>query len=94
MGEESPLQVFGPNGAAAGRRPLVTSNVFLQGHWIRLQISASFTPNFSRNLQSGESEVNSAEMKRAHVHIFHDTTHPSQVVLPLFPLCRLLTGVV
>src|SRR5438552_3897219 len=65
---------------------LITSNLFLQGHRIHLQISASFTPNFSRNLQSGESEVNSAQMKRAHVHVFHDTTHPSQVVLPVVPV--------
>ena len=67
---------------------LITSNVFPQGHRIRLQISASFTPNFSRNLQSGESEVKSAEMKRAHVRVFHDTTHPSQVVLPVVPFVR------
>jgi putative CocE/NonD family hydrolase len=67
---------------------LITSNVFLQGHRIRLQISTSFTPNFSRNLQSGKSEVNSAEMKRAHVRVFHDTTHPSQVVMPVIPVVR------
>ena len=67
---------------------LITSNVFLHGHRIRLQISASFTPNFSRNLQSGESEVNTAEMKRAHVRVFHDTKHPSQVMLPIIPVVR------
>ncbi len=67
---------------------LITSNVFLQGHRIRLQISTSFTPNFSRNLQSGKSEVNSAEMKRAHVRVFHDITHPSQVVLPVIAVVR------
>jgi uncharacterized protein len=67
---------------------LITSNVFLLGHRIRLQISASFTPNFSRNLQSGESEVNTAEMKRAHIRVFHDTKHPSQVVLPIVPVVR------
>jgi uncharacterized protein len=67
---------------------LVTSNVFLQGHRIRLQISASFTPNSSRNLQSGKSEVNSAEMKKAHVRVFHDRAHPSQVVLPVIPVDR------
>jgi putative CocE/NonD family hydrolase len=67
---------------------LITSNVFLQGHRIRLQISATFTPNFSRNLQSGKSEVNSAETKTAHIHLFHDTAHPSQVVLPVIPLDR------
>src|SRR5450631_2985397 len=67
---------------------LITSNVFLQGHRIRLQISASFTPNFSRNLQSGKSEVNSVEMKRAHIRVFHDAKHLSQVVLPIIPVVR------
>jgi putative CocE/NonD family hydrolase len=67
---------------------LITSNVFLQGHRMRLQISASFTPNFSRNLQSGKSEVNSVEMKRAHIRVFHEAKHPSQIVLPLVPVVR------
>jgi putative CocE/NonD family hydrolase len=62
---------------------LITSNLFLQGHRIRLQISASFSPNFSRNLQSGKSEATSAEMKKANIRIFHDASHPSQVVLPI-----------
>ena len=67
---------------------LITSNVFLQGHQIGLPISGSFTPNFSRNLQSGESEMNAAEMKRAHIRVFHDTKHPSQVMLPIIPVVR------
>ena len=67
---------------------LITSNLFLPGHRIRLQISASFTPNFSRNLQSGKSEVNSVEMKRAHIRVFHDTKHRSQILLPLVPVVR------
>jgi uncharacterized protein len=62
---------------------LITSNVFLQGHRIRLQISASFTPSFSRNLQTGKLEENSAEMKKARIRVFHDTNHPSQVLLPI-----------
>lgn len=64
---------------------LITSNVFLQGHQIRLQISATFSPNFSGNLQSGNSEANSAEMKKANIRVFHDASHPSQVVLPTVP---------
>ena len=67
---------------------LITSNVFLKAHRIRLQISATFTPNFSRNLQSGKSEANSAEMSKAKIRIFHDTAHPSQVALPVIPLAR------
>ena len=62
---------------------LITSNVFLRGHRIRLQISASFSPNFSRNLQSGNSEANSAQTQKAKIRIFHDTAHPSEVVLPI-----------
>jgi uncharacterized protein len=62
---------------------LITSNVFLKGHRVRVQISGSFYPNFSRNLQSGKSEVDSAEMKRAGIRVYHDTEHPSQILLPV-----------
>jgi putative CocE/NonD family hydrolase len=61
---------------------LITSNVFLKGHRVRVQISASFHPNFSRNLQSGKSETESAEMNKARIRIYHDDQHPSQVQLP------------
>jgi putative CocE/NonD family hydrolase len=67
---------------------LITSNVFLTGHRIRLQISASFTPNFSRNLQSGKSEVDSAETKKASIRVYHDAAHPSRVVLPVVSAAR------
>jgi len=62
---------------------LITSNVFLKGHRARVQISGSFYPNFSRNLQSGKSEVDSAEMKKARIRVYHDTEHPSQILLPV-----------
>jgi uncharacterized protein len=62
---------------------LITSNSFLKGHRIRMQISASFFPNFSRNLQSGKSEVNSAEIRKATIEVYSDAKHPSHVVLPV-----------
>ena len=62
---------------------LITGNVFLKGHRIRVQISASFHPNFSRNLQSGKSESTSAEMVKARIRIYHDDAHRSEVLLPL-----------
>jgi uncharacterized protein len=62
---------------------LITSNVFQKGHRIRVQISSTFFPNFSRNLQSGESEVVSAKMQKTSISIYHDVDHPSQVVLPI-----------
>jgi len=62
---------------------LITSNVFLKGHRIRVQVSASFFPNFSRNLQSGELEANASKAQKATIRIYHDAEHPSQVILPI-----------
>jgi hypothetical protein len=62
---------------------LVTSNAFLKGHRIQIQLSASFFPNFSRNLQTGESENDSSKTQKATVRIYHDAEHPSQVILPI-----------
>jgi putative CocE/NonD family hydrolase len=64
---------------------LITSNAFLPGHRMRVQISGSFYPNFSRNLQTGKSEVDTAEMKKARIRVYHDAEHPSQIVLPVMP---------
>jgi putative CocE/NonD family hydrolase len=62
---------------------LITSNLFHQGHRIRVQISASFYPNFSRNLQTGKSEVNSAQVKKATIRLYHSRKYASQVDLPV-----------
>ena len=62
---------------------MVTSNVFLKGHRIRVQISGAFYPHFSRNLQTGESEVASSEMKSGRIIIHHDAEHRSRIVLPV-----------
>lgn len=62
---------------------LITSNMFLKGHRMRVQISGSFYPNFSRNLQSGKSEVDSADAKKARIRIYSDARHPSQIVVPV-----------
>jgi hypothetical protein len=60
---------------------LVTGNLFKRGHRIRVQISASFFPNFSRNLHSGDLETVSARMQQATIRVHHDREHPSQIVL-------------
>ncbi|MDH4066779.1 MAG: CocE/NonD family hydrolase, partial [Acidobacteriota bacterium] len=62
---------------------LLTSNLFTRGHRVRLQISTSFFPNFSRNLHTGDLETTSARRQRATIHVHHDRTHSSQVVLPI-----------
>jgi putative CocE/NonD family hydrolase len=62
---------------------LVTSNQFKRGHRVRLQISTSFFPNFSRNLHTGDLETTSARRQRATIRIHHDGAHSSHVVLPV-----------
>jgi putative CocE/NonD family hydrolase len=60
---------------------LVTSNVFRVGHRARIQISATFFPNFSRNLHNGDLETVSARRQTATIRVHHDPEHPSQVSL-------------
>jgi putative CocE/NonD family hydrolase len=62
---------------------LITSNVFQRGHRIRVQISASFFPNFSRNLHTGKLESESSEMRKATIRIYHDAAYASRLVVPV-----------
>jgi len=64
---------------------LCTGNLFAQGHRVRVVLSGSFMPHFSRNLQTGESEARSAKMQPATLRIHHDAAHPSRIVLPVVP---------
>jgi putative CocE/NonD family hydrolase len=64
---------------------MLTSNLFRAGHRIRVQISAAFHPHFSRNLQTGESEMTSARSRLGHIRILHDPRHPSRIALPIVP---------
>jgi putative CocE/NonD family hydrolase len=61
----------------------VTANVFRKGHRIRVQVSGSFFPNFSRNLQTGEPESVSAQSVKSAIRIYHEPAHASHVVLPM-----------
>jgi putative CocE/NonD family hydrolase len=62
---------------------LMTSIRFPKGHRIRAQISASFDPHLSRNLQTGESEVVSAATRTAAITIHHGSGHASKLELPV-----------
>jgi hypothetical protein len=62
---------------------LITSNVFLKGHRIRVQVFGSFSPNFSRNLQTGKSEAVSGEMKKARIRVYHGGGRASEIVMPV-----------
>jgi putative CocE/NonD family hydrolase len=60
---------------------LATSNLFLRGHRVRVQISSTFFPNFSRNLHTGDLETVSSRRQPATIRIHHDSEHPSRVSL-------------
>jgi predicted acyl esterase len=62
---------------------MLTGNTFKRGHRVRIQISATFFPYFSRNLHTGVSETESADARPARITIHHDATHPSRIVLPV-----------
>jgi uncharacterized protein len=60
-----------------------TSNVFLAGHRIRLQVTSSCFPRWDRNPNTGHTFGMDAELRTAEQTILHDRDHPSHVVLPL-----------
>ncbi|MBW7990099.1 MAG: CocE/NonD family hydrolase [Planctomycetes bacterium] len=63
----------------------VTSNVFLAGHKLRVEISSSNFPRFDRNPNTGADFGKSAKIKKASQTIYHDMEHPSHILLPVIP---------
>jgi putative CocE/NonD family hydrolase len=62
-----------------------TSNLFVAGHRIRLDVSSSNFPRFDVNPNTGEPLGTERRKVVAHNTVFHDATRPSHVVLPLIP---------
>ena len=62
-----------------------TSNVFLRGHKLRLEVSSSNFPRFDRNLNTGENQARATQMIKATNAIYHDKSRPSALVLPIVP---------
>ena len=62
-----------------------TSNVFLKGHRIRLEVSSSNFPRFDRNLNTGKDASTDATTAKATNTIYHDKEHPSTLLLPVVP---------
>ncbi len=67
---------------------VATSNVFLKGHRIRLEISSSNFPRFDRNPNTGQPFGQDAQLTAATQTIYHDRARPSHVVLPVVPPSR------
>ena len=62
-----------------------TSNVFLAGHRIRVEVSSSCFPKFARNSNTGGNvATESREQYQVAVNrIYHDVDHPSHILLPI-----------
>jgi putative CocE/NonD family hydrolase len=60
-----------------------TSNVFLKGHRIRLEVSSSNFPRFDRNLNTGKDASTDSAFVKATNTILHDAAHPSALILPV-----------
>jgi putative CocE/NonD family hydrolase len=61
----------------------ITSNVFLKGHRIRLDISSSSFPKYDRNPNTGHEFGVDAETMIANQRIYHDSEHSSYILLPI-----------
>ena len=60
-----------------------TSNVFLKGHALRLEISSSNFPRFDRNMNTGEVQAWAQKYVSATNVVYHDAEHPSALVVPV-----------
>jgi len=60
-----------------------TSNVFLKGHQIRVEVSSSNFPRFDRNLNTGQPAGDTSAFVRVTNTVLHDAQHPSALVLPI-----------
>jgi len=63
--------------------PLVTSNAFLSGHRIRIEVSSSNFPRFERNLNTGGNNYDEKDPVVANNVIHHSRAYPSVVALPV-----------
>ncbi|SFL59400.1 hypothetical protein SAMN04487943_102367 [Gracilibacillus orientalis] len=62
-----------------------TSNVFLPGHSIRIDMASSDFPRYDVNPNTGETTLNTVEMVKAKQTVFHQAEYPSHVILPIIP---------
>ena len=62
-----------------------TSNVFKQGHRIRVDVSSSNFPRYDRNPNTGHPFGMDAELAKATQTVYHDAQHPSHILLPMIP---------
>jgi hypothetical protein len=63
--------------------PMSTSNYFLPGHRIRIEVSSSNFPRFARNLNTGGNNYDESKAIVAKNTVHHSKTYPSVIRLPI-----------
>jgi hypothetical protein len=63
----------------------VTSNVFLAGHRIRVEISSSNFPRFDRNPNTGGAVADAKDARKARQTVYHEQERYSYALLPVVP---------
>lgn len=66
--------------------PQATSNLFVKGHRIRVDISSSNFPHYDVNTNTGEPLGLERRFAVANQTVFHDAARPSHIVLPIVPV--------
>ena len=62
---------------------LGTSNVFLKGHRIRVDVTSSHFPQFDRNPNTGDPFGTSTRLQVAEQTVYHTSGEPSYILLPV-----------
>ena len=63
-----------------------TSNVFLPGHKIRIEVSSSNFPRYDRNLNVKQDFATGKEFLSADQTVYHSKEFPSYILLPTIPV--------
>ena len=82
--EGESVELLEPDEVAEYRiRCYPAANVFKRGHRLRLDVTSSSFPRFSRNLNTGEDVGTGTRMQVAHQTVLHTSAYPSHVLLPV-----------
>ena len=60
-----------------------TSNLFKKSHRIRVEVSSSNFPHYSRNMNLAGQPETQTTWELAQQSVFHDADHPSRIILPV-----------
>jgi uncharacterized protein len=63
---------------------MVAAQLFPAGHCMRVEVTSSAFPRYSRNLNTGGPIANEIRMEIAENRIYLDAAHPSHIVLPVY----------